>query len=83
MSTNQESEVKRRSSFNGFLMGVGIGALFGLLTHEAWGFHGPYRAQIGVGFWGLVGGILGLLIGAVRHLKRRNRKNKDDTGHFQ
>jgi hypothetical protein len=73
MSTNPQPELGW--SFKCFLIGTAIGALFGLLTTELWGLFGPYRAQISAGFWGLLGGILGLAIGiAYYFINRRQTK---------
>ena len=45
-----------------------VGVIFGLLTNDAWGGRGPYRAQISAALWGLVGGVLGLVIGILHRL---------------
>jgi hypothetical protein len=56
---------KSHWSFKGFLAGVVIGSLFGLVTSDVLGGPSPARAQISVGFWGLIGGLMGLMTGAI------------------
>jgi hypothetical protein len=74
MATDRQQRARQDWCFKGFLVGAAVGVLFGLLTTEAWAF-GPFRAQISAGFWGLIGGILGLVIGiAHRFINRRQSK---------
>ncbi len=59
------------NAFRGFLGGVAFGVVFGLLANQAWGQVGPYGPQIWAGFWGLVGGVLAVVMGVVYVLLKR------------
>jgi hypothetical protein len=65
MSDDNTPQRGRSWIFIGFLVGVAVGATFGLLAASAWGEIGPYQSQISVGFWGILGGIFGSMFGLV------------------
>jgi hypothetical protein len=65
MSDDHNPRRKRDLILKTFLGGVAIGVIFGLLTTSLWGGIGPYQAQISAGFWGLLGGLVGMGIGFV------------------
>jgi len=71
MSNEQNPQTSKSHVFRGFLVGVPIGFVFGLLASQVWGGLGPYRAQILAGFWGLVGGMIGAVIGFVYRFVKR------------
>lgn len=62
----------RITTFWWFLISVIIGMLFGVLTYPHWGMPGPYQAQISTGFWGLVIGIVSLVIRLFYQVARRS-----------
>lgn len=70
MSGDQTPQARRGWTYRGFLIGVAIGAVVGLLTVDMWdGKGGPTQAPTSVGFWGLLGGAVGSLVGVA--LQRR------------
>jgi hypothetical protein len=72
MHLTNNPQKNRQWAFRGFLIGVGTGFVFGLLSVDIIQlFHGPTRAAISGG-WGLAGGMLGLLIGVAYDLFKRH-----------
>ena len=71
---NEEQKRPRRfGAFRLFLSGVSVGAVIGLGSLVL----GPGKyPQVSVAFGALVGGLFGLLIGAIRHLIGRRPKQK-------
>jgi hypothetical protein len=68
MNSDKKLQRKPISYFRTFLIGVTLGAVFGLVTAPIWGGLPPYRTGISAGFWGLIGGASGLIIGVVYRL---------------
>jgi hypothetical protein len=61
---HEENPQRRKDGvFRGFLCGVAIGAVFGLLTKVFYEGYGPYQTQIWTAFWALFGGAAGLVFG--------------------
>jgi hypothetical protein len=60
---------KRNRVFVGFLGGVAVGIVFGLLSCGLYEGKGPHQASVWPAFWGLVGGLAGLVIGLVRRFR--------------
>lgn len=71
MGSDTPPKVKQGWVFRGFLGGVAIGAVFGLLTNKVWEGHGTHREQIAAAFWGLLGGLLSLLVGVMHNFIQR------------
>ncbi len=64
-------------AFTCFFAGVACGCLFGLPTGEFWGEDGPVGVQIREGFWGIVGGFIGLAYGMTRLYERYRERLKE------
>jgi hypothetical protein len=72
MSKTDYQKNKKTWVLRNFLAGLGIGALFGMCFPGLVPSTEP-RLQISVGFWGLVGGMLGASCGLIRRLINKRK----------
>jgi hypothetical protein len=70
MTNEQKSSLRKGRLLWFFIAGATLGLIVGLLTYEMWDLVGPYQAQISAGFWGLVGGILGVVANTIYRFVR-------------
>ncbi len=62
-------------ALRGFFAGTAIGVVFGLVTYSFWDLIGPFQVQISAGFWGLLFGVVGLIIGLIVEVVRGKWKD--------